>query len=247
MSSQPPTRYENYPPEQEGAPLAGGLDDAVQPPVPVVRPYVPEIVATPVARGIGRRGMIGLAIAVPLAGIIAIMVMDQAGSTEMGPFPEDPGYSGEIPPDPQEEEPPTETEVTVGGSYSATVPAGWQYVEDDGGGIEFTKGTNRVSASSIEVPPATLAVDELEVLVKAHRLGFTGKLAAPVDHSAGDVARASMAGTGRFRGRTARLLAELWIDGTGSGLMTTRILTDPPSSAVAGEAQQMVDDMSRGF
>ncbi len=41
-----------------------------------------------------------------------------------------------------------------------------------------------------------------------------------------------------FKGRSARLLAELRIGDTGGGLLTARILTAKPTSVVAGRAQQ---------
>lgn len=77
----------------------------------------------------------------------------------------------------------TTTEVTVGGRYSVTVPDGWKYAADGGGGVEFTQGANRLSASSIEVPPSTQAVEDVVVLVRSHRDGFTGKFDDPADRS----------------------------------------------------------------
>ncbi|MCC6495737.1 MAG: hypothetical protein IT193_05710 [Propionibacteriaceae bacterium] len=56
-----------------------------------------------------------------------------------------------------------------------------------------------------------------------------------------------MSGTGKIKGKSARLLAELWIGDTGGGLLTTRILTAKPTSGVAGQAQQMVDQLSGSF
>ena len=138
-------------------------------------------------------------------------------------------------------------EIIVGGRYRVVVPDGWEHAADGGGGVEFTSGANRMTASSIEVPPATLATDQLAALVKGQRKGFTGKIERPMDDSTADLQRASMAGTGTFKGKPATLLAELWIADAGSGLLITRILTAKPEAEVPEEAQQMVDELSQGF
>jgi hypothetical protein len=56
-----------------------------------------------------------------------------------------------------------------------------------------------------------------------------------------------MSGAGEFRGRAANLLAELWIDDAGSGLLVTRILTATPASTIAVQAQTMTDELSSNF
>jgi len=56
-----------------------------------------------------------------------------------------------------------------------------------------------------------------------------------------------MAGTGKFRGKAARLLAELWIDDAGSGLLVTRLLTVAPASTITVQAEAMTDELSTNF
>jgi hypothetical protein len=141
----------------------------------------------------------------------------------------------------------TPKQLMVGGRYAVTVADGWDYTPDGDGGLEFTKGANTLSASVVDVPPSTLAIDDIAALVKRHHKGFTGKIDRPVDRSTDHLQRASMSGTGKFRGRAAKLLAELWIDDTGSGLLVTRVLTARAGSTIAVQAQTMTDELSTNF
>ena len=56
-----------------------------------------------------------------------------------------------------------------------------------------------------------------------------------------------MDGAGKFNGETARLMVELWIDEDGSGLLVTRVITAKVSSAIAVEAQEMLEELSGEF
>jgi hypothetical protein len=138
-------------------------------------------------------------------------------------------------------------QVTVGGRYTVTVPEGWTYVGDGGGGLHFSNGANRLSASGIAVPPSTRAVEELDLLARRHHEDFTGKINEPVDGSTDHVQRAHLIGSGKFQGASAILIAELWIDEDGSGLLTKQLLTVSLASELAIAAQRMVDELSASF
>jgi hypothetical protein len=56
-----------------------------------------------------------------------------------------------------------------------------------------------------------------------------------------------MDGTGKFRGKTARLMNEVWIDDVGSGLLVVRILTAKAASVISTEAQEMLEQLSKDF
>ena len=219
MSTQPPTRFENYPPERRDA-YEGTSTDRPADPALVVRHYVPrELPARPGDAPSSRRTVISLLIAAPIAVLIGVDWLN-------GDNPEDP-RNGTYPWDPS---------VQASGEATST-----------GGGVEFTSGANRLTASSIEVPPATRATDQLAVLAKGHRKGFTGKIGRPVDDSTADVQRASMTGSGTFKGKAATLLAELWIADSGSGLLITRIVTARPDAEILEQAQAMVDELTKDF
>jgi len=186
-----------------------------------------------------RRAVLAALVSVGAAGVLgctAAVSSDQSGS-DVG---EDP-LAG----DPTDESTPG-FEIAVG-DYSATVADGWTSVDDSSGGVVVTNGDNRLSVVSVSIPHTALAVDEIEALAMTHSHEFVGALDGPVDRSSADVKRASVAGIGKFAGTRARLLCELWIDSTGFALLTTRILTAKPSSAISAQAQEMVDELSSDF
>ncbi len=248
MSTQPPVRFENYPPD-DSASRPGSADEHT----PVVRPYVPDTIPPPPARdGNSRRTLIGLVVGIPVAGIL-LSVFAANGSSSPGPdgylpdYPEytaDPEYT-EDPVDPVDAEP-VEEEFSVG-DYSATVPAGWTVNDDGSGAVEVTKGANRLAAVSIETATSTLAVEEIARIAKPHHPGFKGKVGTPVDRSSAALQHATMDGTGTFKGKAARLLVELWIDEDGAGLLVARVLTAKVASAISRQAQGMVDELSGEF
>jgi hypothetical protein len=237
VSSQPPTRYENYPPEP-GLP-AEGLEDPAPHSGSVVRAYAPPTITASAGAPVGRRAVVGLVLAVPIAGILWLSVIGDDGPFTSTAVPGDAPSSDSTASTPKQ--------LMVGGRYAVTVADGWDYTPDGDGGLEFTKGANTLSASVVDVPPSTLAIDDIAALVKRHNKGFTGKIDRPVDRSTDHLQRASMSGTGKFRGRAAKLLAELWIDDTGSGLLVTRVLTARAGSTIAVQAQTMTDELSTNF
>lgn len=88
MSSQPPVRFENYPPEPEpGLPLLENPEPAAQvffqPPPSGSVPEVQPAAAAPA--GPSRRALIvGLAIGVPFAGILGMAVLGDGGEGDEG-------------------------------------------------------------------------------------------------------------------------------------------------------------------
>ncbi|HEY3337169.1 MAG TPA: hypothetical protein VGK18_01585 [Propionicimonas sp.] len=241
--TQPPVRYENYPPD-DGA----GPDESEPGHGPIVRPYLPEQLPPPVSggRGTGRRSLIGLAIGIPVV-LIGFANTRSSGNSTWVPMPggpmDEPSSEDPSTEDPVEEAPGQTISV---GSHSAAVPAGWS-VSDDGSTVEVTNGTNRLTAVSFDPGTSTRAVDEIAHLGKRHYAGFAGKIGDAVDRSSAVLQHATMDGRGTFRGLPARLMVELWIDEAGIGLLVTRVLTAKVASAIAVEAQQMVDELGRAF
>jgi len=133
------------------------------------------------------------------------------------------------------------------GTYSSTAPAGWTVNDDGSGTVEVTNGPNRLTAASLDTATSALAVDEISRLAKGHYTGFSGKIGDPVDRSSASLQHATMDGTGKFHGSAARLMVELWIDDEGSGLLVTRVITAKVSSAIAVQAQEMLEELSGDF
>lgn len=241
--TQPPVRYENYPPDDSATPERD---------TPVVHPYVPDTIPPPpVGGGTPRRAVLGLVIGIPVAGIIfSAMAANSASFGRMG------NMEGDLPVDPyteyteDPEDPagtvPSEEGFSIGG-YTATAPSGWTVQDDGSGPVEVVNGANRLTAVSIDTATSTLAVEEIARLAKRHRTGFSGKIGDPVDRSSADLQHATMDGSGKFQGKAARLLSELWIDDQGSGLLVVRVLTAKLSSPISTESQEMVDELSGDF
>jgi hypothetical protein len=250
--TQPPVRFENYPPEDGASPDRFGGEHT-----PVIRPYVPDQPAPPPSSGgSSRRTLIGLVIGIPVVGIIFSAMA--AGSTfriEDGTgdgYPDgsgDPGYpygpdgsgSGD------EGDPASEDQEFSVGGYTATAPAGWNVHDDGSGTVEVTQGANRLTAISLDTATSTLAVEEIARLAKRTSVGFSGKIGDPVDRSSADLQHATMDGSGKFNGKGARLMVELWIDDEGSGLLVSRVITAKVASAIAVQAQEMLNELSGEF
>ncbi len=248
--TQPPVQFENYPPDDSATP--DDLDGEHTPDgqhAPVIRPYVPEqLPPDPASSGSSRRTAIGLVVGVPLAAIILGAVAARP-NPDYGPYEDIPTAeaSEADPDDPDAEDPASyDQEFSVDG-YTATAPAGWTVDGDGKHTVEVTRGANRLTAVGIETATSTLAVDEIAHLAKRHRTGFTGKIGDPVDRSSVDVQHATMDGAGKFKGKAARLLVELWIDDDGSGLLVSRVLTAKAASAISTQAQEMLDELSGDF
>jgi hypothetical protein len=234
--TQPPVRYENYPPDDSASP-AGSPDEHT----PVIRPYVPATIPPPpTSDGTSRRTVIGLVIGIPIVGIaLSAMAMNRNPSDGSGDGSPDNS-------DNTADSGSTDEEFSVG-DHSATAPSGWTVHDDGSGTVEMTNGANRLTAASIDTATSTLAVEEIAHLAKRHYAGFTGKIGDPVDRSSAELQHATMDGTGRFQGKAARLMVELWIDEEGSGLLVARVLTAKVTSVISAEAQEMLDDLSGDF
>ncbi len=245
--TQPPVRYENYPPDDTATP-----DEHT----PIVRPYVPvTIPPPPTGEATSRRTVVGLVIGIPVAGIIlGAMAMAMAMNTNArngsGTGSDNPDNTDN--PDDSDDpygtgDPGSFNEEFSVGSYSSTAPASWTVHDDGSGTVEVTNGANRLTAVSIDTATSTLAVEEIAHLAKRHYAGFTGKIGDPVDRSSAELQHATMDGTGRFQGKAARLMVELWIDEEGSGLLVARVLTAKVASVISAEAQEMLEDLSGDF
>ena len=189
--------------------------------------------------------MLGLVIGIPVAGVL-LSALASSGNSLVTPDDNLPDF-----PNPGEYDGDTADSghgdgATSVGSYSATVPPGWT-MKVDGSVAEVFNGANRLVAATLETATATLAVEEVARLAKRHHAGFTGKIADPVDRSSAVLQHATMDGAGKYQGKKARLLAELWIDDSGNGLLVVRILTAKPNAPISVEAQEMTNQLSTGF
>jgi hypothetical protein len=89
--------------------------------------------------------------------------------------------------------------------------------------------------------------DLLTRLVEENRGNFTGELGRARDLSNESVNHAGLAANGKLNNSAARLQADLWTDINGSGLLTISVLTVEEGSAIAAQAQAIVDELSAGF
>ncbi len=249
--TQPPVRFENYPPDDSATP-----DGSAQH-TPVIQPFVPDPIPPPASggRASSRRTIIGLVIGVPVAGIILSAFAARSNrpvddGTDPPYFEDDTDDSDDGSDDPGsdgEGDPGSDGEEFTVGEYTANAPAGWTVNDDSTDIVVLTKGANRLTAVSLDAGTSTLAVDDIAHLSKRHYAGFKGTVGDPVDRSSADLQHATMDGTGKFSGKAARLLVELWIDDEGSGLLIAIVLTAKVASVVAREAQGILQDLSEGF
>lgn len=238
--TQPPVRYENYPPDDTSPP---SLTDEQ---VPTVRPYVPEAIPAPQGGyGTPRRSVVSLVIGVPLALVLFSAVASSGNS--IGTMGDDYPFAEATAEETEDSGQGTDESggwmFSVGG-HSASAPEGWTVTEDGGDVVRVTKGTNLLTAVSLELAASSVAVEEVPHLAKKWHAGFTGKIGTPVDRSSAERQHATMDGHGKYRGKAARLLAELWVDDAGMGLLVVRILTAKPNAPASVEAQGIVDELS---
>ncbi|MGV8909502.1 MAG: hypothetical protein ACOH1Y_11005 [Propionicimonas sp.] len=231
--TQPPVRYENYPPDpdetREGPPGAGG-------PYPVVRPYLPATIPAPPRSGTSRRTVLALVIGIPVAGILLSAIASSGNSNDRAGASSDGSGNGWV----------GDQTISVG-NYEANAPEGWTMEDDLNGTVEVMNESNRLTAVLIDTQANNPAVEEIARLAEGRYSGFSGKVGDPVDRSSAELQHATMDGTGTYRGEAARLLVELWIDNSGNGLLVARVMTAKPSSVISAEAQEMVDELSSDF
>ncbi|HRA76933.1 MAG TPA: hypothetical protein PLE12_11930 [Propionicimonas sp.] len=248
MTSEPPTRFENYPGENPPVADPSAPDDfpLAAPPLPVAdpwtRPYrAPQrLDAGSSGGGRSKRATAGLAaVPVVIAALLggAFVANSRATHYETGfdvpgvVVPEDPGYQAPEPDD-------SEVTTLYVGDYSADLPDGWEVVEDSGERLVIAKGTNRVEARLVpaEVGEVTEA---LAAIVEEHRGRFVGEWGEPVDTSAADVARATLTATGTVGTRDARFRADLWQGpDSDTALLVVQVLTASKNSAAGTAARE---------
>jgi len=222
VTSQRPTRFENYPLEPDPG---ASMRDASPQPAP--RPLAPTPPVVPPRRSEwSRRAIIATAIGLSVAGAAGLARFD-------GSHHEDSvGETAEM------------------GDYSTTVADNWTVMSEDDAQLILGNGSNRLYAWADTLPVGSLAMDALEPMVKRavpDIEGFKTSVGAPVDASDSDVQRASLAGAGTLGQRSAQMIANIWIGADGQYLFTIRILTDKVNSDPAYGAQQMIDQLSEDF
>jgi hypothetical protein len=242
-----PDQFEVYPPAAES-----GLADAPHPAVPSweqpdtepaveryqVTPYIPP--PPPVSPGPSRRGLLWLVAAVP----VGVLWLGSVARPDADPsFDEDEDeWDGETSPD----DTGSGSAIEVGG-YSVEVPDGWEATQVSEAEGTATNGANRVQAYAFYADSGDSAADLVSALVSRRLGSFKGDLGTPVDESEGDVQRATVRASGKLSGKPARLVGTLWIDEAGTALLALKIVTAKKGSAIAEEAQAMVDELSGNF
>lgn len=229
MTEQPPTRFENYPPDAPATPYPGA-DPAPLPPPAV---YVRSAPVSPPPRTHSRRGLIVGLLALTIGGPAVVTVALNASNPSPSETYEDgsPGYEDEV----NEEETEAPTDFTVG-DYTADVPSGWTLTSSDDAKAVLTRDANQVTVMVFD--PASedpRPVDDIAKAVRTAATGFSGSVGKPVNESTGSRALATMSGKGRFNGEAARQFAELWLDDSVYLLIVT-VLTAAEGSAVARQA-----------
>jgi hypothetical protein len=226
VTSQPPTGFENYP--DAATPLDTRTADPV-PPVAVL-PHQPAPPSAP--RRLSRRGLIGLGVGIPAAGLVgALLARGHAASSASGEATAEATAS--------------EDGMLWVGEFSAGLPSGWRLSEEDGN--LAVRGANQVRATDTYDDGSQSLPDLLTRLVEENRGNFTGELGRARDLSNESVNHAGLAANGKLNNSAARLQADLWTDINGSGLLTIRVLTVEEGSAIAAQAQAIVDELSAGF
>ncbi len=237
MANQQPTGFENYPAQSPRDSVGDGLPSR---PAPAeVTPHQAPVVFSPSPRsGLPRRGLIALAIGVPVAGVIGSMIFSRGvGSEASGSATEGSDDSGG-----------SDGYLDVGGEqYTTAIADGWESIGGSGEEAILTNGSNRLLALAITDDGSQDVTDYLLGLVEEYRDTFKGRLGQPVDTSSTDVRRATLAATGNLAGKDARIRADVWLDSSDNGLLVIQTLTARKGSRIATEAQSMADELSSGF
>lgn len=232
MAGQQHTGFETYPFDGEGERIA---DPDPAPPGQVTAYRAPQPTSPPgePRGGIGRRALLGLIIAVPVAGAVGLAVSRSESGAATGEATASavPG-SGYL--------------DVGGGMYTAMVPEGWEL---DGSDVAIvTRGNNRLLALDVSDDGSAEITDQLLDLVGEYRGTFKGALGEPVDTSSASVRRATLTADGTVGTDGARLRADLWIrDDEDGGLLVIQTLTARKGSRIAVESQSMADELSAGF
>lgn len=226
MTSQQPTRFENYPlepnpgaplPSEPTAPSSYLTSSAPAPP----RPTPPRGVTS-------RRAVIAAAIGIPAAALFGLAA-----------WRDDSGQDGELLPG-----------AARVGDYSAALAENWVVTSEEDGQLVLGNGSNLLYAWADSLDPGTLAIDALGPMVRRAVPDIDGlrtSIGTAVDASDPDVQRVSLAGSGTLGRRAEQLIANIWISADGGYLFTMRILTDPLNSDAAYGAQEMIDELSGTF
>ena len=239
--TQPPVRYENYPPDDSATP-----DDHT----PVIRPYVPDTIPPPPASGGDQpadRGRPGDR-ASGRGDHPQCRRQNGNSAGRMG------GMEGDLPEAQYTEyteepvDPDSLDEQFSVGSHTATAPSGWIVHDDGSGTVEVTNGANKLTAVSFDTAPSTLAVDEIVHLAKSVT-AWASAAGSPIRSTARPPISSTPPSTakGKFKGKAARLMVELWVDDEGSGLLVVRVLTAKAASVISTEAQEMLEELSGDF
>jgi len=248
VTSQDPTRFDNYPPEPD--PRASGFEEPSDDlPRRAVLPPPPD-------SHVGRRVAIGLLIGVPALslGLVAMNrtsspspsaeataaadpVTTPAGSASTSPFPDDS-------PTPTESWTPSANRVNVGG-HTATVPKGWTIFDNRADEAGLSNGSNRVVAYQFFATDRDKAEDLIGPLTRTRLGAFKGKVHLDDHYVTIDEYRfATLGADGTVHGKKARMDSYLWIDPLyGDSLLVVEILTAMSGS----EAERGAFAMLREF
>ncbi len=222
MTSQQPTRFENYPPD----PLeSGGFGE----PSPDAPPNAS-------GRGVMRRTLIGVGVGLPVLWLGSVTLGRMLHAQDPPSRPDD--ASSEVTPSAEPDR------VSIG-RHSATVPEGWNVAGDVTGALVLTCGNNRVLARVFAARTTDRAEDLIGALTERSRGDFVGSLDGAVNDGAYLYVRhAAVSAHGTLDGMKARLGADLWIDEGNLALLTVKTLTAVSGSEIAAAADRLVRELS---
>lgn len=243
MSGEPPTSFENYPPAAEPEPDRTLENRWETPPAaPVVRRYQPITPRPPTgyAKPASRRtvmvGLLGASAAIVgvwgfSSGAASHQTSDGGGVSEtVDPF------------DQTVEEPDDSTSFDLGGS-TFQAPQGWTVEVATDTTARITNGANQLLVVAYDTD-AVSATDEIKLALKRSDSPFVGSAGKAEAGDSDGQETAKIVGTGKYKGKGARQLAELWLDtGNGQALFSRQVLTAAAGSSIAKQSKSVVDDL----
>lgn len=248
MSGEPPTQYENYPHSSEPAnsPAPNRWTDPPAPAPLVVRAYQPSGPTGASSHQASRRGVIaGVAGIAVLGGLVMIadvgtsrieLSTSSGEDTEPSPIEDDPF-------DDSADEPSDQSYFEFGGNIF-DLPEGWQ---SDGAAdyrALLSNGRNQLLVVAYGNATGSAAEELVDALNRSNTpfTGSTGKVKKTTNASGID--RATAKGSGKYEGRAARQIVDLFLlSGAETALFARQILTAAEGSSIANQAGRLLADL----
>jgi len=246
LSGEPPTQYENYPHSSEPANSPAPNRWTEPPPAPlVVRAYQPSGSSGASSHQASRRGVIAVVGGVvALGGLMAIADVGTARvewgtssgeDTEASPIEDDPF-------DDSADEPVDQSDFEFGRT-TFDVPEGWQVDGLAESRVLLSNGRNQLLAVTYGNATGSAAEELLDALSRSNT-PFTGSAGKVKKTYASRIDRATAKGSGKYEGKAARQIVDLFLDpGAEDALFVRQILTAGEGSSIANQAGRLLADL----